>query len=435
MALARAAEPEEFLYVAGLASHGAKDGITEVGIARTTLAASCVVLVAALLAGDLSAASPADKLKAKKAQAEAVLAQVDKLDQSFEASVEAWNGARYQLVVTKQQLAVDRRRLRVAEKQRRIALAHVAARLRALYENNDDQDTTLGIVLGSSSVSDMLDRLDAARAVAEADKNLTQQATGARNRYAQAARTAAQTVQRRTVAFQQRDRERQRIGSMLDERKRLLAGVQSEVAQLEAEKAAADAARQAKLRAEARARIAAQERALKAQQAAAAEAAARAKAATTPTTTTAAPPPTTTAPPPPPVAPATTTTTAQPVPTIPAGPGHPEAATIALRYLGIPYLWGGASPATGFDCSGLVMYVYAQLGISLPHYAAAQYQLGTPVDRSQLEPGDLVFFDALNHVGIYIGNGQFVHAPQTGDVVKITALSDFGDSYVGARRL
>ena len=81
------------------------------------------------------------------------------------------------------------------------------------------------------------------------------------------------------------------------------------------------------------------------------------------------------------------------------------------------------------------MYVYAQLGISLPHYAAAQYQLGTPVDRSQLLPGDLVFFDALDHVGIYIGNGQFVHAPQTGDVVKITALADFGDGYVGARRL
>ena len=80
----------------------------------------------------------------------------------------------------------------------------------------------------------MLDRLDAARAVAAADKKLTDQATAARNRYAQAARTAAETVERRTVAFQQRDRERQRIGSMLDERKRLLAGVQSEVATLEA---------------------------------------------------------------------------------------------------------------------------------------------------------------------------------------------------------
>jgi peptidoglycan DL-endopeptidase CwlO len=401
-----------------------------VGITRTTLAGACAVLVAALLAGDLSAASPQDKLRAKQAQAKAVLTEVNKLNQSFEASVEAWNGARYQLVVTKQQLIVDRRNLRVAERQERIAQAHIATRLRALYESNDDQNTTLGIVLGSSSVNDMLDRIDAARAVAAADKKLADQATAARNRYAAATRAASATVRRRTVAFQQRDRERQRIGSMLDERKRLLAGVQSEVASLQAEEAAAEAARQAKLRAEARARLAAEARALKAQQAAAA-AAERAK--TVPTTTAAAPPPT--------VVPVTTTATtatttvAPAVPTIPAGSGHPQAATIALRYLGIPYLWGGASPATGFDCSGLVMYVYAQLGMSLPHYAAAQYQLGTPVDQSQLQPGDLVFFDALDHVGIYIGNGQFVHAPQTGDVVKITALSDFGDGYVGARRL
>ena len=401
------------------------------GIARTTLAASCVVLVAALLAGDLSAASPKDKLRAKQAQAEAVLEQVHKLNQSFEASVEAWNGARYQLDVTKRELVVDRARLRTAERQRRVAMAHVAARLRALYENNDDQDTTLGIVLGSTSVSDLLDRLDAARAVAEADKKLTDQATAARNRYAQAARTAAATVKRRTVAFEQRDRERGRIGALLDERKRLLAGVQSEVVKLQAEEAAAEAARQAKLRAEARAGLGAEARAREAQKAAAA-AAARAKA--TPTTPTPAP---TAAAPPPTVAPATTTTTVTTptAPAGPAGPGHPQAATIALQYLGIPYVWGGASPATGFDCSGLVMYVYAQLGISLPHFAAAQYQLGTPVDRSQLQPGDLVFFDALDHVGIYIGNGQMVHAPQTGDVVKITALSDFGDSYVGARRI
>src|SRR4029079_1056550 len=154
----------------------------------------CAVLVAALLAGDLSAASPKDKLRAKQAQAEAVLAQVNKLNQSFEASVEAWNGARYQLEVTKRQLVVDRRRLKVAERQQRLAQAHVAARLRALYESNDDEDTTLGIVLGSSSVSDMLDRLDAARAVAAADKKLTDQATAARNRYARAARAAAATL-------------------------------------------------------------------------------------------------------------------------------------------------------------------------------------------------------------------------------------------------
>ncbi|HET7130176.1 MAG TPA: NlpC/P60 family protein [Gaiellaceae bacterium] len=393
------------------------------------------MVVAALLAGDLSAASPKERLRAKQAQAKAVLGQVNQLNQSFEASVEAWNGARYELDVTKRQLVVDRRRLRTAERLRRVAMAHVAERLRALYETGDDDQSTLSIVLGSTSVSEILDRLDAARAVAAADKKLTEQATAARNRYAQAARTAAATVRRRTVAFGQQDRERRRIGTLLDERKRLLAGVQSEVVKLQAEEAAAEAAQQARLRAAARARLAAEARERK-EQAEAAAAAARIKAATVPTTTTAAAPTTTAAAPPPPtIAPVTTTTAPPAVPAVPAGPGHPEAATIALHYLGIPYLWGGASPATGFDCSGLVMYVYAQIGISLPHYAAAQYQLGAPVGRDQLQPGDLVFFDALDHVGIYIGGGQFVHAPQTGDVVKITPLQDFGSSYVGARRL
>jgi cell wall-associated NlpC family hydrolase len=135
-----------------------------------------------------------------------------------------------------------------------------------------------------------------------------------------------------------------------------------------------------------------------------------------------------------------TTTTAATAPTttptvVPVSGGHPEAASIALKYLGIPYQWGGASPGTGFDCSGLVMYVFAQLGVQLPHFAAGQYGYGSPVSRDQLQPGDLVFFDGLSHVGIYIGNGQMVHAPQTGDVVKITAISDFGNRYVGARRI
>ncbi len=109
---------------------------------------------------------------------------------------------------------------------------------------------------------------------------------------------------------------------------------------------------------------------------------------------------------------------------------------IALHYLGTPYVWGGSSPA-GFDCSGFVAYVYAQVGVSLPHYTGAQWNVGVPVSRSDLEPGDLVFFDGLGHVGIYIGGGQFVHAPHTGDVVKISSLGEawYAATYDGARRI
>jgi cell wall-associated NlpC family hydrolase len=103
-----------------------------------------------------------------------------------------------------------------------------------------------------------------------------------------------------------------------------------------------------------------------------------------------------------------------------------------MGQLGVPYVWAGASPS-GFDCSGLVMWAFAQVGVSLPHNAAAQYGMGSPVDRSSLQPGDLVFFSGLGHVGIYIGGGQYVHAPQTGDVVKVSSMDRGG--YVGARRV
>ena len=114
-----------------------------------------------------------------------------------------------------------------------------------------------------------------------------------------------------------------------------------------------------------------------------------------------------------------------------------RAAALAHRYLGIPYRWGGASPRTGFDCSGFVMYVYAKVGVSLPHNAAAQYRHGRAVSRGALRPGDLVFFNGLGHNGIYIGGGRFIHSPHTGDVVKISSLGSswYAQTYVGARRL
>ena len=114
-----------------------------------------------------------------------------------------------------------------------------------------------------------------------------------------------------------------------------------------------------------------------------------------------------------------------------------DAVTMAKQFLGLRYLYGGSSPRTGFDCSGLVMYVYGKLGIQLPHNAAAQYRLGLGVPRAALRPGDLVFFNGLGHNGIYVGNGKFIHSPQTGDSVRIESLaaSNWHRNYVGARRI
>ncbi|TML52719.1 MAG: NlpC/P60 family protein [Actinobacteria bacterium] len=123
-----------------------------------------------------------------------------------------------------------------------------------------------------------------------------------------------------------------------------------------------------------------------------------------------------------------------------SGPRGVRAVAIAERYLGVPYRWGGADPITGFDCSGLAMFVYAQLGISLTHYTGAQWFEGARVPPSELEPGDLVFFEPSargpQHEGIYIGDGQFIQAPHTGDVVKISSLDDpsYRFAYVGAVR-
>jgi cell wall-associated NlpC family hydrolase len=110
-----------------------------------------------------------------------------------------------------------------------------------------------------------------------------------------------------------------------------------------------------------------------------------------------------------------------------------RAVKLARRQLGAPYAWGGASPS-GFDCSGLVMWVYGRLGIRLPHNAAALYGVGRPVPRSRLRPGDLLFFSGLGHVGLYIGRGRMIHAPQSGRTVEIQRLSS-RSAPIGARRV
>ena len=111
----------------------------------------------------------------------------------------------------------------------------------------------------------------------------------------------------------------------------------------------------------------------------------------------------------------------------PASPTGASAVAIAQHYLGVPYRWGGATPASGFDCSGLTRFVYAQLGVNLPHYAASQFAAFAKLDPAELQPGDLVFFepkfDGPGHVALYIGNDQMIEAPHTGALVRISSFS------------
>ena len=117
-----------------------------------------------------------------------------------------------------------------------------------------------------------------------------------------------------------------------------------------------------------------------------------------------------------------------------------EIVSTARRFIGTPYAWGGSSQSEGFDCSGLTMTVYKLNGLNLPHSSRQQYKIGTPVRKSNLKKGDLVFFATsrgkkVSHVGIYTGNNQFIHAPSFNKRVRTESLSNsyFRENYVGAR--
>jgi cell wall-associated NlpC family hydrolase len=428
---------------------------------RRRLPAIVVAAVVCALAAAATGAGAPPSLKQqeqqKEAQARSVQARIAKLQQQVSHASEAYDGARYRLAQIEQSRRENTVALRRARKGFAAAQARAAARIVAIYESGEP--TTADALLGATTVTSILDRLQAVDSATTLDRSIAQQVAAQKRQLVAHAAALATARQQQVATIAELASQRRQILSSLRKVNALASTIQGQIATLRAKEAAEQqrllAQARARLAAEAAARAAAEARARaareRAQQEAAAAAAAKAakaaqaQAAQTTTATTTAPAVTTAAtttaeapapPAPTSTAPAPTTTVATPPPApTGGGGGHPAAAQLALQYLGVPYLWGGATPA-GFDCSGLVMYVFAKLGVSLPHYAAAQYQLGVPVARSDLQPGDLVFFNGLDHVGIWLGGNQFVDAPQTGDVVKIeTMTSWYASTYVGARRI
>ena len=357
------------------------------------LFALSALLIGLLFAGLFGASAPrahADQISAKRAEAQGVLARLQRLDAQAQVASSAYEAASQKLRLVERQLRVNHEALGVARGNLGHSQHMLARRLVAIYTSQDDQ-SSLAVLLGAHSIDDLMSRIEAANSMSKQDSALVNQVLSFQH----------QVVHQRTL-----------LRKAHAQQSRLVAARAAERNQIEGKLAA-----ERRLYNSERAQIARMISAQRASQAAAARAAAVAQTqAATPAVGLGSGP----------------TSTAVP------GARYSSTAGIAMQYLGVPYVWGGASPH-GFDCSGLVMYVYAQVGVSLPHYTVAQYNYSNSVSvsRSQLEPGDLVFFAGLGHVGIYVGNGQFIHAPHTGSVVRIDSLSSgwYASEYDGAKRI
>jgi cell wall-associated NlpC family hydrolase len=368
-----------------------------------------VVTVLALLAfGAAIATTEPAAIEAKRAEVSRIQAELDSINGQVEQAAEAYNGARYELGQVQDRIDANQRQSVQTQKDLVASRELLAQRLRALYASPDP--SLIEVLIDSGSITAAADQMQLLDRVGQQDAQVV---GGLRTQKARLAELKVQLEKDRATAaaaVAAREREKARVESLLSQRQQVLDGASADLRQMiEAEKE--------------------RERQEAAAQAALARQRAAATSASSGTTATPA------------VASTGDTSgsssgasggSAPSSTPLPSGSGNAAAASVAMQYLGVPYVWGGASPS-GFDCSGLASYAYAQIGKSVPHYTGAIWAAFPKVPSDQLEPGDLVFFNGLGHMGIYIGGGQYVHAPHTGDVVKVSSLGERSD-YVGAVR-
>jgi peptidoglycan DL-endopeptidase CwlO len=366
---------------------------------KARIAAALLICSLAALLSAVPAFADPSSISAKEAEVQSVLNEIDQLDGSLERAIEAYNLATDKLHAIQGDLRVNTRELFIARANLRRSERALSKRLVTIYTSGDQATSTLGILLGAGSIDDMLSQIETVNRVSGQDVDINHQITKFKAAVKKHRIELKNAEAQAEELVQERADQKASIESQLAERKQLVASIRSEIEQMKRE----EAARQAELARQARERAAA------------------AAAAPAPIVSTAS-------------TPAAPETTPSPVAAPSGGGGNSSVVEIAERYLGVPYVYAGADPS-GFDCSGFTMYVYAQVGISLPHNAAMQFGEGTPVSYDQLAPGDLVFFYGLGHVGMYIGGGNFIHAPHTGDVVKISPLAGhYASVFDGARR-